>query len=80
MNKYLRNKLEKKKYLKRIKRLSRCLHSYIKSDGTIIYNPSTLDIINDNGYKIYKSTSTPCSCIMCSPYKYSRKIKHSKTF
>jgi hypothetical protein len=26
----------------------------------------------------FKQQSKPCSCYMCSPYKYSRKIKHNK--
>jgi hypothetical protein len=24
----------------------------------------------------YKAQGKPCSCYMCSPYKYSRKVKH----
>lgn len=24
----------------------------------------------------YKAQGKPCSCSMCSPYKYNRKIKH----
>jgi hypothetical protein len=26
----------------------------------------------------YKAQGKPCSCYMCSPYKYSRKIKHKE--
>lgn len=24
----------------------------------------------------YKAQAKPCSCYLCSPYKYSRKVKH----
>lgn len=27
-------------------------------------------------FTCYKSQSKPCSCYLCSPVKYSRKIKH----
>ena len=26
----------------------------------------------------YKEQAKPCSCILCSPNKYSRKVKHRK--
>lgn len=29
-------------------------------------------------YYCYKSTGKPCSCPLCSPEKYNRKIKHKK--
>jgi hypothetical protein len=29
---------------------------------------------------INKNTATPCNCWMCQGEKYSRKIKHKKTF
>jgi len=28
----------------------------------------------------YKTTGKPCSCPMCSPYKYDRNEKHKKNF
>lgn len=27
-----------------------------------------------------KNHATLCSCLMCSPYKYSRKVKHREVF
>ena len=30
-------------------------------------------------FTCYKSTGKPCSCEMCSPYKYNRTEKHKKT-
>ena len=27
-------------------------------------------------FNVYRTTSTPCSCNMCSYKKYNRKIKH----
>lgn len=30
----------------------------------------------DDDNHVFKSTGKPCSCYMCSPYKFKRKIKH----
>lgn len=32
--------------------------------------------IDPSTHYIYKAQAKPCSCSLCSPYKYSRKIKH----
>lgn len=34
--------------------------------------------LSDGKYYCYKAQGKPCSCMMCSPYKYSRKAKHKK--
>jgi hypothetical protein len=31
-------------------------------------------------YHLYRTTGKPCSCSMCSPLKYSRKIKHKNKY
>lgn len=28
----------------------------------------------------YKNQGKPCSCFMCSPYRYKRKIKHKEKY
>jgi hypothetical protein len=33
----------------------------------------------DHQYDL-KSQGKPCSCFMCSPYKYKRKIKHKENY
>lgn len=45
---------------------------YLVDDGVYLYNPKTIDIINNKDFLVYKSTSTPCSCEMCSYPKYDR--------
>jgi len=38
-----------------------------------------LNLLGKEGnFFCYKSTGKPCSCPMCSPNKYKRKIKHKK--
>jgi len=32
--------------------------------------------IKEGNFNSYRTTGQPCSCYMCSPYKFSRKIKH----
>ena len=61
MNKSIRNQIEKKKWVKRLKVLG------LKQTET-------------QKFTCYKAQSKPCSCIMCSPYKYSRKIKHPLSY
>ena len=34
--------------------------------------------LNPDEHYCYKAQGTPCSCFMCRPAKYSRKIKHKK--
>ena len=36
------------------------------------------DIDEDAKLHCYKTTGKPCSCQMCSPYKYKRAEKHKK--
>jgi len=36
-----------------------------------------MGLLNKEGnFYCYKSNGSPCSCPMCSPNKYNRKIKH----
>lgn len=75
MNKQYRNYLKYKKYKKRIERFCRNILFYETKSGERIYNPLPVDVIKDNGQVIYKTTSTPCSCSMCSHDKYQRHLK-----
>ncbi len=47
---------------------------------TIITNlkyKKRLKVLNIKGENYcFKQQGKPCSCYMCSPYKYNRKIKH----
>lgn len=60
MNKLLRNKLKRKHYVRRIKLLAAW------------NNQSWTKLVNDKSNICYKTTGKPCSCAMCSPYKYDR--------
>jgi queuine/archaeosine tRNA-ribosyltransferase len=76
MNKARRHELKMLKYKKRIQKFAAKSDIYVTRSGDYIYNPKTVDIIKDNGQLHYRSHSTPCSCYMCSPYKYNRaKVK-----
>lgn len=73
MNKGRRQELKQLKYLKRIKRFVAGNHCYVNREGNYIYQPKAVDVVKDRGQLIYKTTSTPCSCWMCSGYyKYKR--------
>ena len=76
MNKLRRRELEMLHYKRRIRRFVYGIDFYISRNGNKIHKPKSIDVIKDCGHHYYKSTSTPCSCICCSPYKYNRaKIK-----
>ena len=32
--------------------------------------------VKEHNVNAYRTTGQPCSCYICSPYKFSRKIKH----
>jgi hypothetical protein len=78
MNKARRNELKKLKFTKRIKRYARNLDIYVNRNGEYIRNPKWIDIVKDNGQTCYRTTSTPCSCLMCSPNKYNRAKEKRK--
>lgn len=76
MNKQRRNELTYLKYKKRIQRFAATCSLYVNREGEYIYEPKTVDIINDHGQLIYKTSATPCSCWMCSKEKkYKRHIQ-----
>lgn len=60
MNKLLRQKLKRKYYLRRIKLLA----SWNTKSWT--------ELDNEKWTMCWKTTGKPCSCVMCSPYKYDR--------
>lgn len=60
MNKLQRQKLKRKHYLRRIKLLA----SWNTKSWT--------ELDNAKCTMCWKTTGKPCSCVMCSPYKYDR--------
>jgi hypothetical protein len=33
-------------------------------------------LYKEGNFHCYRTSGSPCSCYMCSPYKFKRKIKH----
>ena len=72
MNKKRRQELKQLKFKNRIKRFV-ANGSYYYSGRERIDSPTVQDVINNGDCLYYKTTSTPCSCWMCSGYyKYKR--------
>ena len=70
------------KYKKRIAIWSCKLKIYKCRDGSEIYNPKVIDILEDNGQYKFKHTNTICSCYGCSGYykyrRHEKKIEYRK--
>lgn len=68
MNKGRRHELKQLKYKRRLKMIG-------ASSAETLANPKG----HKYNYTGYKNSSNPCSCIICSPYKYIRaKAKKSE--
>lgn len=59
-------------YIKRVSKIISHIDVYITRNGNHIRNPKITDVIKDNGYNCYRTTSNPCSCRLCQPQKYDR--------
>lgn len=69
------------KYKKRIKLFASKTHIYINKNGDYIYNPKAIDVTNDYlGQLHYRTTSTPCSCYLCSGHKKYNRAKEKNNF
>lgn len=76
MNKRRRQELKQLKYIKRIKLYIQGIDIYFSREDETFYKPKVVDVVADNAQYAYKTTSTPCSCWMCSGYyKYRRHLK-----
>lgn len=69
MNKARRQELKNLKYKKRLKRIGKCNAKTLANPKGERYN-----------YTGYKNSSKPCSCPVCSPYKYNRAKQKRKDF
>lgn len=73
MNKKRRQELKMLKFINRIERFIANGGSYYTKDMVRVDTPTVQDVIDDGGFNNYRTTSTPCSCWMCSGYyKYRR--------
>lgn len=78
MNKKRRNELVFLHYKRRIQKLAVGTDIYFTRDGEKIFNPKTIDLLNDRCQYVYKNTSTPCSCWLCAYNKYNRAKEKAK--
>lgn len=85
----MRNKRDKawrqyqqnKKVKRRLKHASACSDIFITNSGRKIYNPKWIDLLKSSLAHDFQSTGTPCSCEICSFYKYDRnKTKNDTIF
>ena len=74
MNKGIRNYLVRKNRKRRILNVLCHFNTVIDDDGNTVHNPKWTDVKN-TWWHCYTHQGKPCSCPMCSPYKYDRK-KH----
>ena len=44
----------------------------MKKRGNRVDNPHWFDLAKQHGYQVYKTTGTPCSCMLCQGNHYSR--------
>ncbi len=50
---------------------------WLMSDGQLKENPHWFELAKTHWAQVYKSTGTPCSCILCRGEKYNR-LKHKR--
>ena len=61
------------KWIERVKKWMPKGVEYKWEDGVLIqWHPTYKDCMKEPGFKVYKTTGKPCSCFMCSYYRYSR--------
>jgi hypothetical protein len=78
MDKGRRNELGKLKYKRRVKESIGRIWHYKTKAGKEIIEPKASEVIKDGGLIHLKDNPRPCSCFVCSPNKYNRRVKHKK--
>lgn len=51
----------------------------IREDGSVQERPHWFELAKEKWSQVYKTTGTPCSCMMCRGEKYDRKAQKSLT-
>lgn len=64
-NKGDRNFQTKKRYIKRVKRITRKRETYKTPDGEITHSKTANEKIKSNEHTCLKNSGTPCSCSIC---------------
>lgn len=82
MDKRQRVLMKQRHFIKRLKRvLSRIDVVATKERIRRVTNTNWRDFMNSRDFNCYRTTSTPCSCYMCSGYnKYKREKFKKDTF
>jgi hypothetical protein len=78
-NKGWRNRIQFLKWKRRLKRQANIEYSQPRVNG-YVHQPdqgriTTMDLLRENAYSKFRTTSTPCSCMGCSGEHYKRHIQ-----
>ena len=78
-----RDKLWRKKqchrvFKARLIRLAAYEHYTIDEDGNRVNNLHWFELAKQHQYQVYKTTGTPCSCMLCQGNRYDR-LEYKKT-
>lgn len=79
-----RNKLWRKKQLKRVFKARMIYHAACgwtirEADGTLTRHPRWFELAKIKQVQAYKNTGTPCSCEMCRSERYDRRAYSRET-
>lgn len=72
-----RNKQWRKKqcfrvFKARMMREASCSTNWVRGNGMFVQHPHWFELATTRWSKVYKTTSTPCSCWLCQGEHYSR--------
>lgn len=71
-NKQWRKQHGKRLFKKRMMLFSSSNATLWDLNGKLIQHPHWFQFAKDKSYRIYKTTSTPCSCWLCRSDRYNR--------
>ena len=54
-------------------------HCIFRKDGSYYEHPHWFELAKEKWAQVYKTTGTPCSCMMCRGFKYDRKEYKKET-
>ena len=80
MDKRLRVLMKQRHFIKRIKRVFNTVDVIVTEDKKLVDINSLIwkDFMNSRAFNCYRTTSTPCSCYMCSGWKKYKRNNFKK--
>ena len=54
-------------------------HDVIDDEGNLIHSPHWFELAKLRCWKVYKTTGTPCSCMICQGERYNRLSNKKET-